>query len=88
MKRLDSSLFDWLTWRNGNPLDVFDLPCRTSELTSSRGRWLLREHAVGWCPAESVPCRPKVGQIAVMFFKDGNLFWFHLRKHEVVSIWK
>jgi hypothetical protein len=82
--RLNSSLFDWLTWRNGSPLDVFQIPCRTDALV--RHRLLLCQHAVGWCPGEYLPCRPKEGQIAVMFFKDNRYFWFHLRAGEAAAV--
>ena len=82
--RMESSLFDWLAWRGGSPLDVFRLGCRSEDLIS--GSHLLREYAVGWCEGERLPCRPKLDMIAVMFFKDGRNFWFHLSRYEFERI--
>jgi hypothetical protein len=84
-QKLDSSLFDWLSWRNGSPLDVFQVPCRTKQLIQARDT--LRQHAIGWCSGGSTPCRPKEGQIAVMFLKDDRYFWFHFWTHEAAAIW-
>jgi len=84
LPKIDSSLFDWSAWRGGSPLDLFQVPCRTEPLI--RAGDVLRQHAVGWCPAESTPCRPKVDHIAVMFFKDDRYFWFHLRMREAVAV--
>ena len=82
--KLESSYFDWLTWRNGSPLDAFGIQCRTYDLINSRK--VLQEHAVGWCLGESLPCRPKANHVAVMFFKNGRHFWFHLRLEEAAAI--
>ena len=78
--RIESSEFDWLTWRTGSPLDVFGLRCRTDDLVA--GSAGLLAHAVGYCPAGRIPCRPKPDNTAVMFFKNGRHFWFHLRDRE------
>lgn len=86
LNRLDSSLFDWLTWRNGCILDVFDIPHRTDCLLVNKER--IRSYAIGWCPAEQVPCRPKTGYIAVMFQVKDRIFWTHLTRKEVYLIWK
>ena len=84
LERWESSWFDWSTWRNGSPGDVFQIPCRTNDLL--RQRAILQAHAVGWCPGTSTPCRPKAEHVAVMFYKEGRYFWFHLRQHESTSI--
>ena len=60
-------------------MEAFRIPCR-SEWLERRG--LLVERAVGWCDGARVPCRPKADAVAVMFFKDGRHFWFHLRREE------
>lgn len=87
-ERLESSLFDWSTWRQGCVTDIIglDLRCRTADLCSPLGRERILRHAVGWCPAERIPCRPKLRHTAVMFFVDGRHFWFHLRAHEAARI--
>jgi hypothetical protein len=85
MTEWDSTLFDWSTWRAGNIWDMFKLQCHTAVLVKN-GR-ILREYAVGWCPGERLMCRPKANNVAIMFYKDGVHFWFHLRKHEFEEIW-
>ena len=82
---LDSSLFDWVTWRAGNPWDDFRIPCRTLALIANAD--ILRRYAVGWCSGERLLCRPKAKHTAVMFFYSDRYFWFHLRKEEFDSIW-
>jgi hypothetical protein len=83
--KLDSSLFDWTLWRNGSPLDLIGFQhCRESDLI--RHRLLLAESAVGYCDGKSVPCRPKVETMAVMFFSNEKHFWFHLTEKEFSTI--
>ncbi len=83
--RLDSSLFDWLTWRNGSVSELLGFPCRLAFLVSKEGKKKLREVAVGWCDASQTPCRPKPGEIALMVFKEEH-FWFHLRAKEFIEV--
>jgi hypothetical protein len=85
IERMESSLFDWSTWRGGCVTDIIglDLRCRTADLASEKGKARIMRYAVGWCPAERVPCRPKANHAAVMFFRDGRHFWFHLRSLEL-----
>jgi hypothetical protein len=47
---------------------------------------IIRQYAVGWCCGEELLCRPKCGEIAIMFLKDDVFFWFHLRKNEFEEI--
>lgn len=83
--RLDSGLFDWLTWKGGDPSDLIGFRhCRTVDLI--RARSVLREHAVGYCDGGSVPCRPKPDTVAVMYFVDDRHFWFHLSASEFCKV--
>jgi len=86
LERMNSSYFDWLTWRNGSPLDMFGIRCSTGELILNTDT--LRKYAVGWCPGESLVCRPKLDHVAVVFIKDDVPFWFHLRRDEFDLIFK
>jgi hypothetical protein len=86
IEKLESSLFDWLSWRGGALQQVLSVPCRYQAITSDWGKKILREHAVGFCDGECAPCRPKPGQKAVMFFKDGEHFWCHLRNEEFEAV--
>jgi len=85
LQKLDSSLFVWQAWRSGSPNDL-NLTCRYNSLTSKRGSAILKEYAIGWCYAENLMCRPKLDNRAVMFFKDNNLFWFHMRNEEFMKV--
>ena len=79
MQKLDQGHFEWTTWREGSPLDLF-LICREEELV--RMRKTIQRYAVGYCKSENLLCRPKSNHKAVMFFKDGKHFWFHLTNNE------
>jgi hypothetical protein len=83
MEKLDCGYFEWTLWREGSPLDLF-LVCREIELI--RMRKTIMRHAVGWCNAEHLLCRPKTKHKAVMFFKGGRHFWFHLTNSEFERI--
>lgn len=83
-RKLQSSLFTWLEWRNGSPAD-FLVPCREEALVGARYR--LRSKAVGYCDAENLSCRPKRDCKAVMFeIEPEKLFWFHLTNREFNKI--
>ena len=84
MKKLDSSLFDWLAWRRGCPLDVFGIAARKGDLIAKGD--ILRQHAFGWCPGENVVCRPKLNTIAVMYEVNVMELWFHMRNSEFAAI--
>ena len=81
LEKLPPELFDWQLWRAGNPGDLM-LECRTSELVANRGRRILMEHAIGYCDASRLSCRAKEDHVALMVFKNGIHFWFHLRLEE------
>lgn len=81
--KIDQGVFDWHRWRAGSPADLF-LICRTAQLIKNRET--LRHHAVGWCSGEQLLCRPKSNHKAVMFYKEGQHFWFHLTNNEFKEI--
>ncbi len=80
---LPQHLFDWSRWRAGS-IHEFVPRCRRALLMAVRDQ--LREAAVGWAPADDLLCRPKSGQVGVMFFKNGRHFWCHLRRTEVEEL--
>ena len=59
---------------------MFGCFCRKEDLF--KRRTVLRKHAIGYIEAEKLLCRPKKDNIAVMFLKDDEYFWFHFRKEE------
>ncbi|WP_298751933.1 hypothetical protein [uncultured Arcobacter sp.] len=77
--------FTWSRWRSGSPLDFFT-ECRTNALIA-KGH-MLREYAIAYCNAKILSCRPKRNHKAVMFYKDGEHFWFHLSDYEFDRIFK
>ena len=83
MEYLGEHLFNWSRWRSGSPADL-SLACRTEILVLNKR--FIRKYAVGYCDAERLVCRPKVNHKAVMFFKDGFHFWFHLTNKEFYVI--
>ena len=84
VERMNSSLFDWLAWRNGTILELLDVKQRTCSIITNKE--LLKKHVIGWCPAEQVPCRPKSNRIAVMFFVNDRQFWTHFTLEEFDAI--
>ena len=85
--KIDSSLFTWLEWRafSIKELGVF---CRYADITSCRGKAILRKYAIGYCKGENLLCRPKLNHTALMCFKDGEHLWFHLRNNEFQEVFK
>jgi hypothetical protein len=83
--KLDSTLFNWLTWRSGSIHDLDIQACRYAIITSPDGKRKLREFAIGWCNGQNLMCRPK-NEIAVMFEKNDTYFWFHMRKKEFEEV--
>lgn len=84
LQHMDGSQFDWLSWRAGDPHRMFGVSARTLSLRVAHET--IRQYAIGWCRGENVLCRPKVGQIAVMFEIAEQRGWFHMRQHEFESI--
>jgi hypothetical protein len=82
---IDASNFDWLSWRQGNPHLLFG--ASRGELATDFAQ-LLRRYAIGYCDGSVVPCRPKVGFVAVMFQKDGDTGWCHLSHDEFERVFR
>ena len=81
IRKLHEQSFDWLTWRNGSTVSVLKIPHRTNLLIANKN--IIRKYAIGYCESDNIPCKPKVGQYAVMF-NTGEYYdwWTHLRKEE------
>ena len=79
LQKIPIEYSDWHCWRAGSPADLF-LVCREPQLIAMRN--IIRTYAVGYCNSEHILCRPKLEHKAVMFFKDGINFWFHLTNKE------
>jgi hypothetical protein len=82
---IGSCHFTYELWK-GFSSQTFEISIKYFDIVSPRGKRILRQYAVGWCNAQNVPCRPKVNEFAVMFYKEGEHFWFHLRKNEFQEV--
>ena len=77
---LDEGLFTWSRWRGGSPVDLGIFLCRENIIFENKH--ILKEFAVGYCDGEKLICRPKRNNKALMFFKNGEHFWFHITNRE------
>ena len=75
MRKLNPALFDWQTWRSGSIVDL-GIPVHRDYILCGWGN-RIRQHAVGYCKGESLPCRPKLDTYAVMFWVKDRHFWTH-----------
>jgi len=80
LQKLGFDSFSHHRWLATDILKVFNCYCRKDDLF--RKRKLLQKYAIGYCDAECLRCRPKTKNKAVMFLKDNQFFWFHLRNEE------
>lgn len=78
--RMNAACFDWLTWRSGSILEVFNIKHRYWSIKENRN--VIRKYAIGYCDACRIPCRPKDGYIAVMFETDFRQWWTHFTAKE------
>lgn len=75
--------FDWLSWRNGSLIYTLKIPHRFEIIRFNVD--IIRRYAIGYCGADTIPCRPKRGYIAVMFNTgDNDNWWTHLTIKEFV----
>lgn len=87
LPNIDNSAFTWNRWRNHSIADLA-IACRFKQITSTRGRNILNNKALGWCNGTSLLCRPKEKHKAVMFWLNDMRFWFHMRSNEFVEVFK
>jgi hypothetical protein len=80
LRKLNSSLFDWQTWRSGTLLDIGVGENRFESII--RARNLIKSKAVGYCRGEHLLCRPKNNCYGVMFYHKDIHFWTHLTEKE------
>ena len=85
LPKIDSTNFTWDKWRAGS-IKEFNIPCRFKSLTSKISKRILQEYAVGWAWGENLMCRPKENEVAIMFYRNDEYFWFHLRANEFYEI--
>jgi hypothetical protein len=85
--RINACHFTYELWRNGY-IDDLNLQCRYHDITSNRGKDILRKFTVGFCEGEKLYFRPKRKHYAIMIFKNGIHFWFHIRNNEFEKVFK
>lgn len=79
LPEMDATQFDWLSWRGGGFSEW-------ENIVSDEGKAKIRKYAIGWCRGESLTCRPKPDEFAVMFLKGEEQRWFHMRKREFYEV--
>lgn len=72
--------YDWLSWRNGTLYSLFNIVNNEHSIIANRN--IIRKYAIGYCDSSNIPCRPKIGYVAVMFQYESEQFWTHLTKKE------
>ena len=83
MEHFHEQTFDFLSWRCGNLISNLKILHNTEVIKPNKA--IVRKHAVGYCKADNLPCRPKPGYIAVMFIDSGfDMWWTHLLKEEFI----
>lgn len=78
--KMNPACFDWLTWRAGSILEIFNIKHRFSPISMNKN--IIRKYAIGYCNGEYLLCRSKAGYIAVMFEKDFIQWWTHFTIRE------
>lgn len=81
--RLHDTSFSWSKWRRASIADL-GIPCREEIII--KNKHILRKYAIGYLEGERLTCRPKRNETAVMFLKDNEMFWFHLRNSEFLAV--
>lgn len=84
VEHLNESNFDWLTWRSGSIFELLSIPHNMKCLVMNKA--IIQRYAIGYCRADTIPCRPKNDHIAVMFNTEGNVWWAHLTRQEFTAI--
>ena len=87
LPRLSSVQFTHDLWCSGSIHDL-GVKSRYADIVAAEGRALLQRYAVGWCFGEALPFRSKAQHIAVMCYKNGEHFWFHIRASEFWEVFK
>lgn len=78
INKIDSSYFDWLSWRANDFFYVFGCSVRHSPKIKES----IKKVAIGYCAGVNLPCRPKLDHYAVMFWDGQNYWWTHLTEQE------
>lgn len=81
LEHMHDTSFDWLTWAGGG-LTRLGLAALRFELIKDNAD-LKKRHAVGFLEGEKLLCRPKTGEVAVMFLKDEIFFLDTFKKRRI-----
>jgi len=77
--RIPAVFFTYDLWRAGS---LMELGIKHREWSIKENRNLIKDMAVGFTEGERLHIRPKIGQIAVMFFVKNKHFWTHITRKE------
>ena len=84
--QLDETLFTFERWSAGSIHDFGIEHFRYDNLQKYKN--VLLSNLVGYCFAENLSCRPKENHVALMYEKDNDFMWFHIRNNEFIEIIK
>lgn len=84
LPKIDEQLFTKYTWEGAHISSIFGIPMRTDSLIKNKDK--ISPFVVGWCRSDNLTVKPKDGQIAVMFEKEGTVWWNHLTRTEFLAI--
>lgn len=87
LEQINSVQFTHDLWRAGSIKDL-GVDSRYPAIVSQQGKDLIKAHAVGWCFGDKLPVRPKLDHVAVMCYKNGEHFWFHIRTSEFLEVFE
>jgi len=80
LSKLPADSFTFSRWRKCDIFERFGFACCSRNILANSH--IIRKYAVGWAKAESLFCRPKINNYAVMFLIDEEYSWCHLRNNE------
>ncbi len=79
--------FTWLRWLQGEKVwRELGVACREQSIFDNKD--VLRRYAVGYREGETLFCRPKTNEVAVLFIIDNEFCWTHLREKEFEYVFR
>jgi hypothetical protein len=79
IERWPSSRFHYDEWCNGS---LHTLGCYHRYWSIAENKHIIKKYAIAWCKAEHLFFKPKLNEIAIMFFYNGLHFWCHITIRE------
>ena len=81
VSRLPSHHFSYERWGAGK---LLDMGIYNRYWSISLNTHIIRKYAVGYIESERLMVRPKLNEVAVMFYYNDVYFWTHLARKEFI----